>query len=78
MKQKSAICQAIEKVENHYNNYVMHKKDVINILENLKPIEREQIEKGFTARCESEVCKDRNKDGCSCGSEYLKNNFTQE
>jgi len=44
MKQKTALAQAIEQIEKHCDNYVLHKKDIIDILLSLKPIERQQIE----------------------------------
>ena len=44
MKQKTALAQAIEKINNNNFMFELDKQYAINILQTLKPIERQQIE----------------------------------
>ena len=71
MKQ-TALAQAIEKIEKHCDNYVLHKKDVIDILLSLKPMERQQIENAYWDGGQDIPCVD-----ASC-KEYFDNHLTQD
>jgi hypothetical protein len=82
MKQKTALAQAIEDLQktkksvsskNQYaEGYLGALDDVINVLENLKPIERQQIENSYLVGLVDSHCK-----GAS-SKDYFNQNLTQD
>jgi hypothetical protein len=71
MKQKTALAQAIEKIDNS-TLLEIDKIICIDILQSIKPIERQQIEDAFL----DGYCKPDN--SLSDSTDYFDNNLTQE
>ena len=81
MKQKTAITEAIKHISEvrdvmTSSSQILGLTQAMDILEEYKILEQEQIRNAYTNKCDFYSCEDK-KENCVCGLKYYERTYTQ-